>query len=95
MTIDVAAVNKIAHLARLTIHEKDQAKYATELSKIFELMERLQAQDTAGVEPLMSPLDAVARLRPDVVSETNLREELQRCAPKTEAGLYLVPQVIE
>jgi aspartyl-tRNA(Asn)/glutamyl-tRNA(Gln) amidotransferase subunit C len=35
------------------------------------------------------------RLRPDVVSETDQREHFQAIAPQTEAGLYLVPAVIE
>jgi aspartyl-tRNA(Asn)/glutamyl-tRNA(Gln) amidotransferase subunit C len=41
------------------------------------------------------PLDASQRLRPDAVTETNQREQFQAIAPKTEAGVYLVPQVIE
>jgi len=39
--------------------------------------------------------DAAQRLRPDVVSETDQRESFQAIAPQVEAGLYLVPQVIE
>lgn len=35
------------------------------------------------------------RLRDDVVTEPNRREDYQRPAPATEAGLYLVPKVIE
>jgi len=38
---------------------------------------------------------AAARLRPDQVTETDHRAEYQRNAPQTEAGLYLVPRVIE
>ena len=41
------------------------------------------------------PLDAVQRLRPDQVSETDQREQFQAIAQKTEGGVYLVPQVIE
>lgn len=58
-------------------------------------MDTLKAIDTEGVEPLKSPFDHPQPLRQDVVSETNHREEYQAVAPATEAGLYLVPRVIE
>ena len=35
------------------------------------------------------------RLREDVVTEQTRREAFQAIAPETEAGLYLVPKVIE
>jgi aspartyl-tRNA(Asn)/glutamyl-tRNA(Gln) amidotransferase subunit C len=41
------------------------------------------------------PFDAATRMREDVVTETNERELMQSIAPATEAGLYLVPKVIE
>ena len=41
------------------------------------------------------PFDAVQRLREDVVTDFDRREDFQAIAPKTEDGLYLVPKVIE
>jgi aspartyl-tRNA(Asn)/glutamyl-tRNA(Gln) amidotransferase subunit C len=41
------------------------------------------------------PLDVVQRLREDIVTENNQREEFQSVAPATQNGLYLVPKVIE
>ena len=58
-------------------------------------MEQLDAVDTSGVKPMAHPLDASQRLRPDQVSEDDRRDEFQRIAPRVEAGLYLVPKVIE
>ncbi len=51
--------------------------------------------DTAGVEPMAHPFDAGLRLRDDAVGEPNLRDKFQKLAPAVEAGLYLVPKVIE
>ncbi|MCA1938452.1 MAG: aspartyl/glutamyl-tRNA amidotransferase subunit C, partial [Dechloromonas sp.] len=39
--------------------------------------------------------DVSQRLRPDAVSEADRRAAYQAVAPETEAGLYLVPKVIE
>jgi aspartyl-tRNA(Asn)/glutamyl-tRNA(Gln) amidotransferase subunit C len=55
----------------------------------------MQAVDTAGVEPMAHAQDLAQRLRPDLVTETDRRAAFQAIAPETEAGLYLVPKVIE
>ena len=65
------------------------------LNGIFDLIEQMQAVDTTGVEPMSHPQELATRLREDVVTETNRREAFQKVAPQTEAGLYLVPKVIE
>jgi aspartyl-tRNA(Asn)/glutamyl-tRNA(Gln) amidotransferase subunit C len=95
MSLDADQVRKIAHLARLAIEESDIEEYARNLSRILDLAGQMNAVDTSGVEPLAHPLDATQRLRPDEVTETDLRERFQSIAPQVEAGLYLVPKVIE
>jgi aspartyl-tRNA(Asn)/glutamyl-tRNA(Gln) amidotransferase subunit C len=88
-------IYKVAHLARLAISEDDVAKYVTELSKTMNLIETLDQADTRGIGVMAHPLNQVQRLRADEATEINQRDYLQKLAPKTEAGLYLVPQVIE
>jgi aspartyl-tRNA(Asn)/glutamyl-tRNA(Gln) amidotransferase subunit C len=95
MSLTKQDVENIAHLARLAIDEADIPNYANNLSSILELVEQMNAIDTAGVEPMAHPLDAVQRLRKDEVTERDQREHFQQVAPLTEAGLYLVPKVIE
>jgi aspartyl-tRNA(Asn)/glutamyl-tRNA(Gln) amidotransferase subunit C len=95
MSLGPAEVKNIAHLARLAIDEDLIPEYARNLSGILDLVEQMNAVDTTGVEPMAHPLDASQRLRPDVVTEPDQREAFQAVAPATEAGLYLVPRVIE
>ncbi|MDQ5909090.1 MAG: aspartyl-tRNA(Asn)/glutamyl-tRNA(Gln) amidotransferase subunit [Pseudomonadota bacterium] len=95
MSLGIAEVAKIAHLARLAIRKEDAPAYAHNLSAILELVEQMNAVDTTGVTPMAHPLDMAQRLRMDVVSEANQRELFQAIAPRVEAGLYLVPKVIE
>ena len=66
-----------------------------QLSGIFDLIAEMQAVDPSGVEPMSHSQDLSQRLREDVVTETNQREAFQTIAPQVEAGLYLVPKVIE
>jgi len=95
MSLSKEDVEKIAHLARISLDEKDIHDYARNLSNILDLVEQMNSVDTSNILPMAHPLDATARLRPDVVSETNQRDLFQTIAPQTEEGLYLVPKVIE
>lgn len=95
MALELKDVAKIAHLARLQVTDAEIPAVTQRLSTILELIEQLQAAPTDGIEPMAHPTDAVQRLRPDVVTETNRRDDYQRIAPAVEDGLYLVPKVIE
>ena len=95
MSLDADEIRKIAHLARLGINADDIPEYSRNLSDILAFVEQLNAVDTTGVEPLAHPLEATQRLRADEVIESDNRDNFQKVAPETEAGLYLVPQVIE
>ena len=95
MSLDKTQVEKIAHLARLQIDPADIPAYATNLSNILDLVEQMDAVDTEGVDPMAHPTDAVQRLREDVVTENDQRDQFQAIAPQVENGLYLVPKVIE
>jgi len=95
MALDKEDVMKIAHLARLQVADDEIEATTVRLSSILGLIEQLQAAPTDGIEPMAHPTDAVQRLRDDVVTETNHRDQYQKIAPATEDGLYLVPKVIE
>lgn len=95
MSLRSDEVVRIAHLARLALEPDALESYARDLSSILAFVEQLDAADTAGVSPMAHPQDASQRLRPDEVTEQDRRERFQSLAPQAEAGLYLVPKVIE
>ena len=96
MTLTRKDVEKIAHLARLSITEQEMPVYVTSLSSIVNFVDELSRAEVANVEPMAHPLDGQhQRLRADVVSETDSHEKYQANAPAVQAGLYVVPRVIE
>jgi len=95
MSVSPEEVKKIAFLARLSIKEENIEQYSQDLSSIFGLVEQMNAVDVENIEPMAHPQDAMQRLRDDVVTETNQREKLMSNAPLTEAGLFLVPKVLD
>ena len=95
MALDKTEIEKIAHLARLHIDESETEEVATRITDILTLIDQMQSADTKAVEPLAHPLDLVQRLRADEITEDNQRDRLQKLAPASEDGLYLVPKVLE
>jgi aspartyl-tRNA(Asn)/glutamyl-tRNA(Gln) amidotransferase subunit C len=89
-------VEKIAHLARLSITEQEMPVYVSSLSSIVNFVDELSRAETGGVQPMAHPLDGqTARPRADEVTEHDEREKYQANAPAVAAGLYVVPRVIE
>ncbi len=95
MSLSPDEVKQIAYLARLSIQEENIEQYSQDLSSIFGLVEQMNAADVDNIEPMAHPQDAMQRLRDDVVTETNQREKLMANAPLQEAGLFLVPKVLD
>lgn len=95
MSLTAEEVNRIAWLARLAIDSDKTDAYARDLSGILNFIEQMGTVDTDAVSPMAHPLDLHQRLRADVVTEPDQRGLFQSQAPAVEAGLYLVPKVIE
>jgi len=95
MSLTTENVNRIAWLARVAIDPDKLSAYAHDLSGILDFVAQMDGIDTAEVKPMAHPLDQVQRLRPDSPTEPDQRELFQTLAPRVEAGLYLVPKVIE
>ena len=99
MSLSASDIARIASLARLQLASDESERVLSQINGFFDLVERMRSVDTAGVEPLAHPVAAVEditlRLRDDVASEPDNREANQKSAPAVEAGLFLVPKVIE
>lgn len=95
MSLSLDDVSRIARLARIEISPAEAERTRDQLNGILAFVEQLQAVNTDGIEPMAHAVDVVQRLRPDAVTETDRRAAFQAIAPETEAGLYLVPKVIE
>jgi aspartyl-tRNA(Asn)/glutamyl-tRNA(Gln) amidotransferase subunit C len=96
MSLTRQEVEKIAHLARLSITAEELPVYVASLSSIVDFVAELAKADTGSVQPMAHPLVGLRqRLRADVVTETDRHELYQANAPSVQAGLYVVPRVIE
>ncbi len=96
MALTREQIASIAALARLELTAAEIPVYQDSLSRILDFVGALDGAETANVAPMAHPLPGLSqRLRPDVVTEQDHREDYQANAPQVAAGLYLVPKVIE
>jgi aspartyl-tRNA(Asn)/glutamyl-tRNA(Gln) amidotransferase subunit C len=95
MSLDKDQVQHIAMLARLEVADDESADMVDKLSRIVDFVDQLSQADTEGVVPMAHPLDVAQRLRADIVTESDHRDDYQQNAPAVAEGLYLVPKVIE
>ena len=99
MSLSDDQVRRIARLARIAIAPEESAEVLERLNRVLSLVDQMRAVDTSGIEPMAHALDehqpGASRARADAVTEGDQREAFQAVAPAVEAGLYLVPKVIE
>jgi aspartyl-tRNA(Asn)/glutamyl-tRNA(Gln) amidotransferase subunit C len=95
MSLDAAAVARIARLARIRVTDEEKTSLAAELSQVMAWVDELQTVDTEGVEPLTSVVGARLKTRPDIVTLNITRDEVLANAPEAMAGFFTVPKVVE
>lgn len=95
MSITTEDVKHIAHLARLGINDEQVKHLTSDLTRILDMVAKMDELDTSQVEPMAHPSDKKQFMRQDAVTALNQRELLMANAPRQEAGLFLVPKVIE
>ncbi len=95
MSVDASTVRHIARLARIAVSDAEVEALAPELSGILGWIEQLAEVDVAGVAPMTAVIPNELRLRDDVVTDGNRRDEILANAPLAEHGFFAVPKVIE
>lgn len=88
-------VRKIAQLARLNLNEDEVDRFAEQLDSILNHFTELQTVDTAGVEPTAHSVGGQNVTRPDVARPSMTPEEAVAGAPRAEANMFVVPQIVE
>lgn len=93
--IEAKDIEQVARLARIQIEDDQIPELTNRLDRILAMVDRMQSENTDGVEPMANPHDASQRLREDKVTESDQRDKLLANAPMAENGLFLVPKVID
>ena len=82
MSVDLNAVRRIAHLARIEVSEAETPHLQGEINAILKFVEALDAVDVEGVEPMTSVIPMRLPMREDVVTDGEIaRARARQCAP--------------
>jgi len=95
MSLSPDQIERLARLARIALGPEEEAAVVGQLNRVLGLIDQMRAVDTGGIEPMSHPVDVAQRQRVDVVDQVDEHELFQSVAPAVEAGLYLVPKVLE
>lgn len=95
MSVDLATVRKVAGLARIAISDAEADALVPELNNILGWIEQLREVDTSSVQPMTAVIPNRLRLRDDVVTDGDIRDQVLANAPQAEHGFFAVPKVIE
>jgi len=95
MSINTDTVRKVAHLARIAVHEDEVAPLAAELNSILGWVEQLAEVDVTGVEPMTSVTPMALKRRADEVTDGDRQADILANAPDAREGFFAVPKVVE
>ena len=88
----------IAHvgiLAQLELSEEEREQARADMSRMLDYIDKLGELDTTGVEPLSHVFPVQNVFREDVVTNSDMREELLGNAPEQKDGMFMVPRTFE
>ncbi|MFD1327047.1 Asp-tRNA(Asn)/Glu-tRNA(Gln) amidotransferase subunit GatC [Mycoplana ramosa] len=95
MSVDLATVKRVAHLARIAVSEDEAQRMMGELNGILGFVEQLSEVNVDGVEPMTSVTPMAMKERDDVVTDGNKAEDIVANAPVSDRNFFLVPKVVE
>jgi len=95
MLINRKEVEQIAVLAKLSVSEDEIDAIAASMDSVVEMINHINEADTKAIKPMANPMDAVQRLRTDVVTEKSNKDTLLSLSSQVDEDYYLVPTVVE
>ncbi|MEM5473217.1 Asp-tRNA(Asn)/Glu-tRNA(Gln) amidotransferase subunit GatC [Hoeflea sp. AS60] len=95
MSVDLATVKRVAHLARIAVTDEEAARMEGELNTILGFVEQLSEVNVDGIEPMTSVSPMAMKKRHDVVSDGAKADDIVANAPETTDNFFLVPKVVE
>jgi len=95
MSVDLATVKRVAHLARIGLDETQAEKMRDELNAVLGFVEQLDEVNIDAVPPMNSVIPMALARRGDKVTDGNKATDIVANAPLVQDHFFLVPKVVE
>jgi len=94
MQVDLSLVQHLANLSRLEFSEEEMVAMQADMQAMIGFVERLNALDTTGIEPLRHMSDLENVYRQDIPATAGVAVEALRPAQNHDEQFFKVPKVI-
>ncbi len=94
MILDDALITKLADLSKLEFNDEERVRIKKNLSRILQMVEKINEVNLDHIQPLIYMNDAVNVLRKDEIEVTLTHEEAMMNAPAADAFYFKVPKVL-
>ena len=91
MSVTIEDVEKVSHLAKISISKEKAEKMRNDLNKVLHFVEQLSSVDCAGIDDSVE-YDAKLHERTDVAVKTD--PAVMDNAPQKECNMFVVPNVL-
>ncbi len=88
-------IEYVAILAKLELSPEEKEAAKKDMGEMLDYIDQLNELDTTGVEPMSHIFPISNVFREDVVTNTDVREQMLANAPKQKDGSFQVPRTVE
>jgi aspartyl-tRNA(Asn)/glutamyl-tRNA(Gln) amidotransferase subunit C len=95
MSLTLADVEKIAHLARLDLTDEEKARYREQLSAVLDYAARLNELDLDGIPPTTHAVARQNVMRDDIAEASLPVDDVLFNAPQQAQDQFLIQSVLD
>ncbi len=88
-------IEYVGILAKLELSDEEKEAAKSDMGRMLDYIDKLNALDTSGVEPMSHVFPVHNVFREDVVTNGDDRDHMLANAPEERDGQYQVPKTVE
>lgn len=92
--IDDETIEYVSILAKLELSGEEREQAKKDMGRMLDYIDKLGELDTEGVEPMTHVFPVQNIFREDVVTNSDMREQLLSNAPEQKDGMFVVPKTV-
>lgn len=87
-------IEYVGILARLELSPEEKEAARKDMGRMLDYIDKLGELDTEGVEPMVHIFPVQNVFRDDIVTNSDMREQLLSNAPEQKDGMFVVPKTV-
>lgn len=85
-------IEYVSILAKLELSEEEREQAKKDMGRMLDYIDKLGELDTEGVEPMSHVFPVQNVFREDIITNSDIREQLLSNAPEQKDGMFMVPK---